>query len=251
LPAPFWDLAPAELAVRFGLVPGMEGLERAAVLVAIVTLCGVVAGVGVRVAALVAALALYHLGPLQTVLTTTDPINRGFTIDTLCLVVLAASPCADRWAARRAAQVERDAWEYGWPLRLMWLFVAEIYLFGAIGKLRAGGLTWFTATNLRRNLAVFPHLNPTVDDGVLGWLLSQHLLLAIAAAGVLLLEGAFVAALVSRRARRLLVPGALVMHLAILRLMRGVFTNMAHLGLFVNWGWLSDRWHARRAARTT
>jgi hypothetical protein len=251
LPGPFWQTALPDVTVRFLLWPGVPGVERVVEAFAMVALTLVALGVGVRWAAMGAAVCLYHLGPLQTLLATVNPINRGFTVSVLCLVVLAAAPCTNRWAVRRDITV-RDPGEYGWPLRLMWLFVAEIYLFGAIGKLRESGFDWFTADNLRRNLTFFFHMHPGTVDAFTARLTRSDLLLQGAAVGVLLLEAGFILTLWSRSARRVCVPAALLMHLCILRTMRIVFANVAHLGLFVNWGWLADRltkvW-ARRPAR--
>ena len=245
LPAQLWYTARLEAGARFLLFPGMAHAERMVELAAVVLLLLVACGVAVRFAALAAALALYHLAPLQTLVATFDPINRGLTITTLCLVVLSASACADRWSLRPPRE-PADPREYGWPLRLMWLFVAQNYLFGAFGKLRYSGLEWFTADNLRRNLVLYLHMHPAVPDPWLAGLAGRPGLMGVAAIGVLILEASFVLALFSRRARRVLVPAALLMHLAILRTMRIVFANLFHLGLFVNWGWLADRVHGRR-----
>jgi hypothetical protein len=250
LPRAFWYTAWNSVAPRFLLFPGMSAVERSVEAVAAVALVMVALGVGVRYAAVVAAIALYHLGPLQTLLATANPINRGFTIAILCLVVLAAAPCAERWslAPRRAAAAE--PWEHAWPLRLMWLFVAEIYLFGAVGKLRVSGFDWFSPENLRRNLTLFLHMHPGVSDPFTTALASRPLILHAAAFGVLLLEGGFILAVWSRPARRVMVPAALLMHLCILRTMRIVFANIAHLGLFMNWGWLADHLTQRPAAQS-
>jgi hypothetical protein len=240
MPAPFWQPVRLTLARRYLLIPDMLPVERTMEAMAIIALIMVAVGVFARMGAMVAALALYHLAPLQTLPSTVDPINRGFTTAVVCLVVLAASPCCDRWALRRPRSTAAT-WEYGWPLRLMWLFIAEIYLFGAVGKLHISGLAWFTARNLGRTLALYPHMYPGVSDGLIASLLARPSLLGATAWCVLLLEGGFILTLFSRRARRVLVPAALAMHLMILRIMRGVFANMAHLGLFVNWGWIADR----------
>jgi len=249
LPRAFWYTAWNEVAPRFLLFPGMAAVERWVEAGAAVALLMVALGVGVRYAAVVAALALYHLGPLQTLVATANPINRGFTIAILCLVVLAAAPCADRWSLRTRREAAAEPWEHTWPLRLMWLFVAEIYLFGAVGKLRVSGLDWFTAENLRRNLTLYLHMHPGASDPFTAAFASRPLILQAAAFGVLLLEGAFILAVCSRPARRVMVPAALLMHLFILRTMRIVFANIAHLGLFVNWGWLADRLSQRSAAQ--
>ncbi len=251
LPRAFWSAPRQVVALRFLLFPGVAGVERWVESAAVVALLLVGLGVAVRYAAIVAALAIYHLGPLQTLLATPDPINRGFTIDILCLVVLAAAPCADRWSLTAGGKTPAEPWEHGWPMRLMWLFVAEIYLFGAVGKLRVSGLDWFTGDNLRRNLILYLHLHPGFSDPFTGALASRPLLLQAGALGVLLLESGFILAIGSRPARRVLVPTALLMHLSILRTMRIVFANIAHLGLFVNWGWLADRLTGGAAVQST
>jgi hypothetical protein len=248
LPRAFWQTAGNEVTTRFLLFPNMSAVERSVEAATAIALLLVALGVAVRYTAVVAAIGLYHLGPLQTLLATANPINRGFTIAILCLVVLAAAPCADRWSVGPRKKSTAEPWEHGWPVRLMWLLVAEIYLFGAVGKLRASGLDWFSSDNLRRNLTLFLHMHPEVSDPATAALTSRPLVLQAAALGVLLLEGAFILVVWSRLARRVMVPAALVMHLFILGTMRIVFANIAHLGLFLNWGWLADRL-AQRFAR--
>ncbi|HET7746053.1 MAG TPA: hypothetical protein VFM29_02050, partial [Vicinamibacteria bacterium] len=155
--------------------------------------------------------------------------------------VLAAAPCADAWAVPARPRSAVSTGDYGWALRLMWLFVAEIYLFGAIGKLRAEGLSWFAADNIRRNLVQFEHMHPGFGDPLTRLVADSPLLLTLGGAAVLALEAGFVACLFSRRARWVLVPAAVVFHLAILWSMQIVFANVVHLALFVDWGALADR----------
>ena len=250
LPSWFWSWARDEAAQRFLLLPGHPRLESALVGLALAALAALALGVAPRPSALLAAALLYHLGPLYTIVATLDPINRGLTINVLCLAVLGAAPCGDAWSVRPdPRRSERTAADYGWPLRLMWLFVAEIYLFGAIGKLRSDGLTWFAGNNIRRNLVQFEHMHPGTGDRLTAFISASPLLLDALGIAVLCLEATFVACLFSRWARRILIPSAVAFHLAILWSMRIVFANLAHLGLFVNWGWLAARF-ARRERLT-
>lgn len=242
VPREFWRSTAAQSATRFLLFPGAVGLERGVEVLALAALLSVALGVATRYAAPAAALMLYHLAPLQTLAATPNPINRGLTIAVLALVVLGASRCADSWTIRpRRAREESQPWEYGWPLRLIWLFVAEIYLLGFVGKLRETGLGWFTAENIRRNVTLFGHMHPEAPVGVADAIAGRPALLWIGAAGVLVLEGGFILCLFSARARRVLVPVAIAMHVAIWRMMGIVFANVAHLAVFVDWGDVADR----------
>lgn len=241
VPALFWELAPRSTQWRYLLFHGHPGLERAFLLLTFAALAAVLLGRATRVAALGAALLLYHLAPLETLFWGRDnPMERGFEITILALVLLAFAPCADAWSARRPrAAPERAAWEYRWPLVLIQLFLAQVYVFAGYAKLRSGGLAWMEPDNLRRWFLVFTQYESVAVFTAAGRFMAAHPrlcgLLAVATVGGELL---FLLVLVSRYARRVLVPLAALSHVGILVSMNIAFLNAPQLLVFVNWEWL-------------
>jgi hypothetical protein len=253
LPDGFWWNVRETTRWRFLIFPGHPGVERVVGVVALAALVAVLAGVWTRGAALVGAALLYHLGPLQAFLVHTDPHNRGFTIAVLSLVVLSASRSADVWsigAGRNESSTgAAPSWEYTWPLRLMQLFVAQVYLFGFWGKLSQSGLGWFTPEQLGRHAVIFEHRLPGRSFTQLGsFVADSPFLLTIGVVAVFLFELCVVTTLWSRVARRILVPAAVGFHLAILLTMQIFYVGVFHLLLFVNWSWLANALHGSRSA---
>ncbi len=253
LPDGFWWNVRETTQWRFLIFPGHPGVERVVEVVALAALLAVLVGVWTRGAALVGAALLYHLGPLQAFLVHTDPHNRGFTVAVLSLVVLSASRSADVWsigAKRNGGRAgAAPSWEYTWPLRLMQLFVAQVYLFGFWGKLFQSGLGWFTPEQLGRHAVIFEHRLPGRSLTQLGSLVADSpLLLTLGVLAVFLFELSFVSTLWSRTARRILVPAAVGFHAAIFLTMQIFYVGVFHLLLFVNWGWLANTIRGRQIA---
>lgn len=244
LPTGFYEHVQTSTQWRFLLFPGHYGVERFIELLAGAALVAVLVGVWVRWAALLAALLLYHLGPLQSFLVNTNSQNRGFTIAVLSLVVLSAARSADVWrvgitAAKRPVN---SSWEYTWPLRMMQMFVAQVYLFSLWGKLFHGGWQWFTPRQIARHFVLNSHVIPgreltSLGTVIGGSVIASSLVLVL----LIVIEGGFIATLFSRKARRVLVPLAAAGHLAILMTMQIFYVNAFYLLLFVNWAWLADR----------
>lgn len=153
---------------------------------------------------------LYHTGLLP-----------WYALAALCL-----TPCGDalsldgrRRTARRLAPATagRPASAYGWSVLLCWAAIAVPYTLCGLSKLRSGGADWWSADNLRAILYV-DNLQPMSFHLGLGLRLADapDWLLSAAALGVVVAESAFVAVLVSRRAR-LVLPAAMAgVHLGIL-----------------------------------
>lgn len=243
-PAVFWRTIPDSLQWRYLLVPGHPLADRLLQGVAVVALAAALLGVGTRLACAVAALALYHLGPLEAALYTSAPIGRGLTIAPVALLVLAAAPCADALApGTTAAGADARSRAHGWPLRLVRLLVIEIYLFSAIGKLERSGWDWGSAAHMQRWFWLFNQEPVSVVFGTLGPMIARSPWLcgAIGAATVVM-EWAMPLALFSRRAARWLVPIALLFHVAVL-LTLNIHVPEAWLVLvLVDWDALTRRW---------
>ncbi len=248
VPAVFWRPEDAGIRWRFLIVPGHGDLERILQIAAGVALAGVILGVAPRMLALVAALLLYHLGPLEAALWTASPIGRGMTIAPAALLVLAAAPCGDALALGRRQEASRAeaSEDYGWGLRLIQLLVVEIYLFSAIGKLERTGLDWGSAEHMRLWLLWFNQDDQARVVGALGpWLAQSLWVTGAIGAGTLLLEWTMPLALVSRRARLILVPAALLFHVGVLLAMNIHVPEAWLVLVLVDWGAVSRRLRRR------
>lgn len=245
LPPVFFSTVPTGAQWRYLIFPGHAGLERVVVVIAVAALTAAILGWHARPACFVAGILLYHLAPYESIIWLTSPYARGLTATVLILLVLAASPCGDRLAISRAAPRPRQIWEYAWPLKLAQLFVAQIYLFSGLAKLMRTGVGWAGDDSVRRWILYMvdhPALYAIRAPGL--WLADRHGLVLIGAFG-LLVELGFIASLFSRTARRVFVPLAAFMHIAILITMSLTFVAGVLLLIFVNWEWLRS-WVAGR-----
>jgi hypothetical protein len=258
LDAALWEAVPPSRSWRFLLFHGHAGLEYTLQTLAIAALLAVLLGIAVRVAALAAALLLYHLAPLETVIWTPSPYERGFEVAVLALVILAVSPCADAWSVRARAS-RRDsadagasraasdaaaaaAGDYRWPLRLMQVLVAQIYLFSGWSKLFRAGPEWVAADNLRRWLLAFQQQDQIAVFTTLGsWIADRPALCLAAALGALIVDFGVAGGLFIARLRRLAIGAAVAFHAAILFAMNIAFLNLPQLLIFVDWDGVARR----------
>ena len=250
LPADLWSGVTTLDRVRYAIVPGHPMVEHGLTMLAVVALLAVALGVATRVSCLGAALLLYHLAPFETILWTTSPYERGLEIAVLSLVVLAVAPCADVWSVTARHQSQRDVpWEYNWPLLLIQLFVAQVYLFSGWSKLFRVGWGWVSAENLRHWLLLFTQEDQiAVFHGLGRWLAAHPALCLLVAIGSLMLDLTFIVVLFWKRARKVYVPLAAMFHLGILFSMNIAFLNLPQLLVFVDWDWVTTRWRGGRAA---
>lgn len=234
LPAPFWRGVAASARARFLLAEGHPRWESLLALLAAVSLLAVLLGLWTRVSGLAAGLLLYHLAPLETIILTPSPYVKGFTIAVPALVVLSLAPCADAWSLR-PKRGGAAAWEYHWPVQLVRLLVAQIYLFSGWAKLVRVGFDWAAADNVRAWLHFFNQRDQLVVYNTLGpWLAERPALCFMAGAFTLALELTFVSALVSRVARRVLPVAAAAWHVAILFAMNIAFPYVPLLLVFAD-----------------
>lgn len=248
LPADFWSGVPTLDLVRYAIVPGHPMLERALVVLAVFALIAVLLGAATRISCLVAAMLLYHLAPLETILWTPSPYERGLEISTLSLVVLAIAPCADVWSVRPRRTVREAAWEYNWPLLLVQLFVAQVYLFSGWSKLFRVGFSWVSAENLRHWLLLFTQEDQiAVFQGPGRWIAAHPALCLLVAIGSLTLDLTFIVVLAWKRARKVYVPLAAAFHVGIFFTMNIAFLNLPQLLVFLDWDWFARRLRGRGA----
>lgn len=235
LPEPFWVGVSASARARFLIAEGHPALEALLGWAAAGGLLAALLGLWPRVSCLLAALLLYHLAPLETIILTPSPYVKGFTLAVPALVVLSFAPCADAWSLRRAAST-LPAWEYHWPLTLIRLFVAQVYLFSGWAKLVRVGFSWAAADNVRAWLYFFNQRDQLVVFDQLGpWLAARPRLCLTAGVLTLALELAFILAVVSRPARRVLPAAMALLHLGILFAMNIAFLYAPLLLVFADW----------------
>ncbi len=158
----------------------------------------------------------------------------------------------DAWIRQRHV---RDGGQYRWPIQLVRLIFVSIFLAAGLSKLRAAGLSWVTSDTLRNYIlenqyvfhqaAALSWSHPLAD-----WLI-HHPGWCKGLAGLSLsLELSAPAALLSRRARVLLIPALFVFQVGNALLLYQDFF-FAYLSLYVFWmPWLQVRRRQSREAST-
>ena len=237
LPPAFWAEVPASARWRYLIAAGHPALESILQAVALVALVGALLGVAARACCLLAALLLYHLAPLETLFFTASPWAKGLTLPVLGLLTLSLSPCADALRVGGGKAPRASGSDHGWPLRLVQLFVCQPYLFSGIAKLKSAGLLWASPENMRAWL-----LLANLDDqlavfrGPGLWLADRPVLCLAMGIAALAMDLGFVLVLFSPRARRVLVPAAVLFHAAIAVTQNYAFLSAPLLLVFVDWG---------------
>ena len=176
------------------------------------------------------------------------------------LTVLSFTPSGDGWSIDRLRRIyrgspvpdaERTSPLYGWARYACWIPIAVTYASAGFSKLRASGLEWMSATNMRAllyeqtlypragNFSISLHLAPAPDFVFV-------LLAVVAVAG----EALFITVLFSRTCRRILPAAMIVMHVGIIFTQNIVFFDlMLLLLIFYNFAGIRQtisQW-ARRA----
>jgi predicted DCC family thiol-disulfide oxidoreductase YuxK len=179
------------------------------------------------------------------------------------MAVLSFTPCGDGWSLDRLWKIyhgtaspesERASVVYGWSRYACWLIIALPYLQAGLSKLRDGGLSWWSAANMRANL-YGDALNPREFNWSFALSLAPAPDFVFAFLGIfaVLAELAFVMVLFSRIARRVLPVLAIMMHMGILALQRILFLDLILIQLvFFDFTAIRKRigqWLARRRGR--
>jgi hypothetical protein len=244
LPPEFWDGVSTAARWRYLLFPGHAGVEQVLYIAAAIALAAVIAGWRPRVTCAISALLLYHLAPLETIIWTSNPYERGLEISVIALLVLAAAPCADAWSLQARPASGAGAWsaDYRWPLVAIQLVIAQIYLFSGYAKLYRVGPEWISAENMARWLQVFNQQDQVaVFQGPGAWLAQYPAATLTIAVAAIALDLGFIAVLFWRKARAWLLPAALCFHLGILICMNIAFLNAPQLLVFLNWDGIRQR----------
>jgi hypothetical protein len=234
-PPALWSGVTAERRLRFLLLFDVT-TERVLYVLLHLALLAALFGLVPRLACFASGLLLYHFAPLESLINSANPYLRGLTLPALGLLILSFA---------RPGEAGRSS-EYRWPLALVQVLLCEVYLFAGYSKLFTSGLGWLDGENIRGHLLLLNQAAGLDPRGSWGYLLAS-----IPAAGVvlawagLIFELVFPAVLFSRTARWVLLPAALVFHVANAVLFRINFHNTALLLLFVDW---DARWPGRAAA---
>jgi hypothetical protein len=248
LPGDFWSRVGASARWRYLDFPGHPFLEHTLVWIAALALVCVIVGVLPRFSCFLSGMLLYHLAPYESIIWIPHPYARGLTISVLALLTLAFAPCGDRWTLLRrgGGKLATSTSDYTWPIRLIQLYLAQIYFFSGYAKIVVIGWKWASASNVRNwmlycNQAdwmrVFHSFGP--------WIAARPWVCGAIGSGTLVFELGFITVLFSKRARWVLVPLAALFHLGILLSMNLVFLNVPQLLVFADWdrvtGWVRLR----------
>ena len=218
--------------------PGHFALERVLVWTAGLALICAMLGMLSRLSCFIAGILLYHLAPLESIIWIPHPYARGLTISVLALLTLSFSRSGDCWALlplrRRPLQLLSS--DYTWPVRLLQVFLIEIYLFSGYAKIAVVGWRWVLGANIR-NWVLY-----CIEEDQMGvfhsfgaWIADRPLVCLAMGVGTLVFELGLITVLFSKIARRVLVPMVALFHLAILLSMNLTFLNVPQLLVFADW----------------
>jgi hypothetical protein len=254
LPSVFWSQVGASARWRYLDFPGHPDLERVLEWITVIALLGAIVGLLPRFSCFVSGLLLYHLAPLESLIWIPHPYARGLTISVIALLTLSFSPCGDYWTVLqpRKNMPPAKSGDYTWPLRLLQLYLVQIYFFSAYAKVTVVGWKWASASNIRSWMLVCTQNEQFGVFHALGtWIAERPFLCWSVGIGTLLFEFGLFTALFSKWARWVLVPLVAVFHLGILLSMNLVFLNVPQLLVFANWdvlaAWFNSLMHHQPA----
>lgn len=246
LPQELWQTVPLERRLRFLLIFPVA-IERFFWIGLHVVLVMALLGFKRRWSCIASGLLLYHFAPLETIIWTPNPYLRGLTIPCLGLLLIG-------FAEPRVRSVDRSQ-VGGWALRLTQMIFCSIYFFAGYAKLFWSGIAWANPQNMRLYLLSIDQFL-ALHTPAARWIAdSPSLSLAIGISGMAF-ELIFPVVMISRRARWVVIPAAILFHIGNSMLFHIFFHNIAVLLIFVNWQWVLDSCRALRiplpsAVRTT
>ena len=164
-------------------------------------------------------------------------------------MVMAFSRCGDAWSidalirkarakAINAATEPVPSGEYTWPVHLIWVISAMVYVEAGASKLRHSGIQWITTPTMQNYLLqAYYHVSDSEPLSSWGLFFARSDWLSRVLAGTsLLFELGIIIALFSRRSRWILVPGVVLMQTGIAFLMGPNFYQMIMCqALWVPW----------------
>ena len=185
-------------------------------------------------------------------------LGRSVTAGVFVPAILAVSYCGDvlsvdAWRRRRGGQViNRPAEEYGWPARLVCVFLSYVFLAAGLAKIRESGFPeWMLSDQTERNLMVGHYWFASRNRAL--WPFGAQLLQIHAGAGVALgvitqfAELLYPLALFFRAARWTIVPVMLAILIGIALSVGPFFhlTMLAHV-FWVPWSSVGRMTHWNR-----
>lgn len=247
VPPAFWSTVRPAYEWRYLLFPGHESLERWLQGLALLALAATLLGVFPRIGALVAGILLIHLAPLESFLWSSSAFT--WSIPILGLFFVSASPCGDALSLQPARGTPGFGWEYHWPVQAIRVQLCLLYFFSGYSKMIHAGLGWAAPSHMQAWILGFYQREHPVFTAFAPWV-AEHLWLC-GAMGILALalEFSFPLTLISRKARLVLVPLALAMHLGIVLVLNITVFYWPVLLVFVDWQSLAARWRASRTPR--
>ena len=176
-------------------------------------------------------------------------LSHSNAILVFVLGIMALSRCGDSWSVDQLLRTARlrgepsvshplMSGEYTWPVRAVWLIMALIFFGAGFSKLRRSGIEWIVSDNMAILLIQSNYflsgIEPLTAWGLhvaqYGWLCQ------LLAAATVVFEIGYPLALVSRRARWLIVPAMAFIQIGIRVLMGPSFEQFLICNLFwVRW----------------
>lgn len=172
--------------------------------------------------------------------------NHDEMIGVYILVVLAFTPCGDGFSLdRRLERVRprRPGIAYGYPILLMRILVAWSYFSSAWIKMRLTGLQYFSADNLPV-VSIWHSLDNLHESQhkLAFWLPNIRGITGAIVVVVLLWELVFPLAIVSKVARRIILPFGIIFHVSTIFFMNISFPyHIAAYLVFIDWPRVASR----------
>jgi hypothetical protein len=236
LPHGFWSHVTAAQRWRFLAFSMPSSVESVLYAVLVVALLCVLANFRVTTSAVIASVLLYRFAALEPLVSSTGLLwFQCFTHPVLFLLVIAA-----------ASGRNRSAFDDRWAVGAMRGLFALYYFLCGFEKLTFAGLRWMTASNIRR-LLESQEARGIFHTPLASAVASSDVLCQLIAVGTVALEILFPLVLVSRRARRILVPAALLGHAGIALALGLLFLNTPLLLLFADFRMAPVVWHQLRS----
>jgi hypothetical protein len=226
------------------------GAGTMAVLRAVFLLSLGLASVGAltRVATAVAAVVgFYYIGFIYNF----GSLSHGETVVIFANLAFALSRSGDalsvdqairNWRAGKPLLTPREGHEgeYAWTIKLMWLVITFIYFNAGVAKLRHSGLEWIFSDTLAIWLVDVNNYHflsgyPRSDLGL--WIAKQTWIVRSLSFLTVLLELAFPLALISGRARAVLVPSFITFNVSVFFTMGPIFWILICTNLFLWLPW--------------
>lgn len=132
---------------------------------------------------------------------------------------------------------------YSWPIKLMMIFFASIYVSAGFSKIYNGGLQWLWGDTVKHYF-LFSHyksdLDPLGQSLRIGLLMAQFpLLCKIGGFSTVLIELATVTSPFSQKSRYIIIPAMFIWHVGFYFTSSNGFFNMTALFFcWINWQWL-------------